>query len=52
MSAGKPCRGASDDRGVSVGSMLGLKVPPLLFTSIGFAELGWSEGYFWMDSMG
>lgn len=35
-----------------MGSMLSLKVPPLLLTSIGFDELGWSEGCFWMDSMG
>lgn len=44
--------GTSAGRGVSVGGMPGLKLLPLLLTSVGFGELGCSEGCFQVGSMG
>lgn len=38
--------GASAGRGVSLGGMPGLKLLPLLLTSVGFGELGCSEELF------
>lgn len=53
MSAGEPCReGPLLAEVCPWEARRGLKLPPLLLTSMGFGELGCSKGCFWMGSVG